>query len=427
MVRQVRALLRDDDFKARHRTQAQYFTRRRALTFALVLLLILQKSVKGMQLVLNEFFGKLKRLPVSSSAFTQARSHLLHTAFIELNQKAVVDVCYGDGDYQRYGGFRLLGIDGSQVHLPDTPAIREAFGTVDHHPAGGAPQPYALASVVYDLLNRVALDAQLVEGASYEVDVAFQQLELLQADDLVVFDRNYPDYLLLAYLIQRQRHFVGRCRRSSFMAVRRMFDGSGPDSQVVTIRAPQRTRRRVRQLGLPEWMTVRLVRLILPTGDVEVLVTSLLDQAQFSSAELGQVYAWRWGQETFYGTLKTRLVLENFTGQSVEAVKQDFYATVFITGLETFFTQDAQTRLEQRSSHNRYPQQVNQNVSFNAIKNQVLDLFYRETDENVVLQQLTRLFLTKPTCVRSDRNVSRRKSRTRQLLHYHQRRKKVCF
>ncbi len=427
MVQQVRALLRDDDFKVRHRTQAKYFTRRRALTFGLVTLLILQKSVKGMQLVLNEFFGKLKRLPVSSSAFTQARSHLRHTAFIELNQKAVVDVCYGDGDYQRYRGFRLLGVDGSKVHLPDTPAIREVFGTIDHHPEGGRPQPYALASVVYDLLNRVALDARLVEGTAYEVDVALQQLELLQADDLLVFDRNYPDYVFLAHLIQRQRHFVGRCRRSSFTAVQRMFDGSGPASQIVTVRAPQRTRRHVRELGLPEWMTVRLVRLILPTGDVEVFITSLLDEERFSTAELGQVYGWRWGEETFYGTLKTRLVLENFTGQSVEAVKQDFYATVFITGLETFFTQDAQTRLEQRSSQNRYPQQVNQNVAFNAIKNQVLDLFYRETDDDAILQQLTRLFLTKPTCVRLDRNVPRQKSHTQQLLHYHRRRKKVCF
>jgi len=426
-VQQVRVLLRDDDFKVRHRTQAKYFTRRRALTFRLVTLLILQKSVKGMQLVLNEFFSKLKRRPVSSSAFTQARSHLRHTAFIELNQKAVVDVCYGDGDYRRYRGFRLLGIDGSKVHLPDTPAIREVFGTIDHHPESGRPLPYALASVMYDLLNRVALDARLEEGTAYEVDVALQQLDLSQADDLLVFDRNYTDYVFLAHLIQRQRHFIGRCRRSSFTAVQRMFDGSGPTSQIVTVRAPQRTRRHVCELGVPEWITIRLVRLTLPSGDVEVLVTSLLDEERFSIAELGQVYGWRWGEETFYGTLKTRLSLENFTGQSVEAVKQDFYATVFITGLETFFTQDAQTQLEQRSSHNRYPQQVNQNVAFNAIKNQVLDLFYRETDEETLLQQLTRLFLTKPTSVRLDRNVPRRKRRARQLLHYHRRCKKVCF
>jgi uncharacterized HAD superfamily protein len=284
-----------------------------------------------------------------------------------------------------------------------------------------------LASVVYDLLNRVALDAQLVEGKAYEVNLALQQLELLQADDLIVFDRNYPDYVLLAQLSQRQRHFIGRCRRSSFKVVRPMLDGYGPDSQVVSIRAPKRARRRVRELGLPEQITVRLVRLILPTGDFEVLITSLLDATQFPIAELGQVYHWRWGEETFYGVLKTRLELENFSGQTVEAIKQDFHAAVFITGLETFFIEAAQTELQRRSSHNRYPQQVNKNVSFNAIKNHVLDLFYRETDETVILKQLTDLFLQKPIMVRQGRTVPRRKSHSRKLLHYHRRRKKICF
>lgn len=420
-------MLLDEQFKARHRTDEKYFTRARALTFPLMMLLLLQKSVKGMQLVLNEFFNKLKRQPVSSSAFTQARSHISHTAFIELNQKAVVATFYGDGEYQRYKGFRLLAIDGSKIHLPDTPAIREAFGAVDHHPQGGQPQPFALASVVYDLLNRVALDAQLVEGNAYEVNVALEQLELLQADDLIVFDRNYPDYILLAQLSQRQRHFVGRCRRSSFKVVRSMFDGCGPDSQVVSIRAPKRARRRVRELELPEQITVRLVRFVLPTGEVEVLITSLLDATQFPIAELGKVYHWRWGEETFYGILKTRLELENFSGQTVEAVKQDFHAAIFITGLETFFIEAAQTQLRQSSSQNRYPQQVNKNVSFNAIKNHVLDLFYHDTDETVILDQLTYLFLQKPTLVRHGRVVPRRKSRVRKLLHYHRRRKKICF
>ena len=427
MIRQVRALLKDEQFKERHRTEEKCFTRTRVLTFPLMILLMLQKSAKGMQLVLNEFFSKLKRRPVSSSAFTQARRHVSHRAFIELNQKAVVATCYSDGEYQRYKGFRLLAIDGSKIHLPDTPAIREAFGTVDHHPRGGQPQPFALASVVYDLLNRVALDAQLVEGKAYEVNLALQQLELLQADDLIVFDRNYPDYVLLAQLSQRQRHFIGRCRRSSFKVVRPMLDGYGPDSQVVSNRAPKRARRRVRELGLPEQITVRLVRLILPTGDFEVLITSLLDATQFPIAELGQVYHWRWGEETFYGVLKTRLELENFSGQTVEAIKQDFHAAVFITGLETFFIEAAQTELQRRSSHNRYPQQVNKNVSFNAIKNHVLDLFYRETDETVILKQLTDLFLQKPIMVRQGRTVPRRKSHSRKLLHYHRRRKKICF
>ncbi|OAD20002.1 hypothetical protein THIOM_004321 [Candidatus Thiomargarita nelsonii] len=48
--------------------------------------------------------------------------HLKAFAFITLNQKAVVDVMYADGDFQCFWGFRLLAVDGSKTMLPNTPA-----------------------------------------------------------------------------------------------------------------------------------------------------------------------------------------------------------------------------------------------------------------------------------------------------------------
>jgi len=45
---------------------------------------------------------------VTKSAFTQARRHLKATAFVMLNQKAVIDVLYGDDNYEKAWGFRLL-------------------------------------------------------------------------------------------------------------------------------------------------------------------------------------------------------------------------------------------------------------------------------------------------------------------------------
>jgi len=72
-------------------------------------LLILQKSIKPLQLALNEFFKKLDNgTMVTKSAFTQARRHLKATAFVMLNQKAVIDVLYGDDNYEKAWGFRLL-------------------------------------------------------------------------------------------------------------------------------------------------------------------------------------------------------------------------------------------------------------------------------------------------------------------------------
>ncbi|OAD21302.1 hypothetical protein THIOM_002933, partial [Candidatus Thiomargarita nelsonii] len=47
-----------------------------------------------------------------------------------LNQKAVLDVLYGDDNYEKAWGFRLLVIDGSKIHLPNTPEIIQEFGTI---------------------------------------------------------------------------------------------------------------------------------------------------------------------------------------------------------------------------------------------------------------------------------------------------------
>ena len=121
----IKALLGDPSFKNRHRSKPQAFSRLRKLTFPVMILLILQKSLKSLQLRLNEFFSKLPGLQrvVSASAFTQARRALSPTAFVELNQKAIVEVVYATPHYRRWGDFRLLAIDGSKIRLPDTAAV----------------------------------------------------------------------------------------------------------------------------------------------------------------------------------------------------------------------------------------------------------------------------------------------------------------
>ena len=103
LINKSRDIIRDEEFKDRHRTESQFFTRTRKLVFELVVLMILQKSVKSIQNLLNEFFQKLGNgILVTNSAFTQRRAQLSYTAFVELNKIAVVEVFYGDGQYRTF-------------------------------------------------------------------------------------------------------------------------------------------------------------------------------------------------------------------------------------------------------------------------------------------------------------------------------------
>jgi len=386
--------------------------------------------MKSLQNVVNEAMTWLMQSPVTASAYSQARYKLKHTAFIELNQTAVVETMYSDGDYRKFWGFRMLAVDGSKLALPDNDAICKEFGTIPWTSGKKAEiqgeRPYALASVLYDVLNRIALDARLDKAKAYEIDLAVEHLAATQAGDLLVMDRNYPSYRMLAELSRHGRDFAVRCSAASFAEARQMLKGEGSDSQRVTLTPCAGQMPRIRKLGLPMSLDVRLVRVRLSTGEYEVLVTSLLDDYLYPTEGFLELYHLRWGIESFYGLLKTRLELENFTGIGVEAVRQDFHATVYLSGLESLLTDTAQAMLDAKAT--QYPQTVNRAVSFNAVKNLALDLLLGgrcETD--LLLEQLTALFLTNPCLKRGHRNPPRKNSSTRVLLNFHKRQKKHCF
>lgn len=378
--------------------------------------------------MVNELVILLGLESVSGAAFSQARAHIRHTAFIELNEKAVVEVMYRDGQYLRDRQFRVLAIDGSKIRLPETPEINEVFGQITYtngrNDESKGRHTYAQGSVLYDVLNHIAIDARLGQATDYEVDLAIQHLEKTQEGDLIIADRGYASYFFLAQLHRAGRDFVVRCSSGSFSAAQAMFSGRGPASQQVTLVAPH-TQKELKSSGLPKRLKVRFVRILLDTGEYEVLVTSLLDEVHYPTADFKEIYRLRWGVENFYGVIKTRLQLENFTGKTVESIRQDFHATIYITGLESILTNDAEEQLSQRNTRHEY--HVNKVVSFNVIKNEVIDLLDRESDVDVLLKKLTRLFLKNPSCLRKNRKVPRRKSSDRKLLNHHKRLKKICF
>lgn len=389
----------------------------------------MRKSVKPLQNVINEAMSWLKFSPVTASAYSQARYKLKHTAFIELNKTAIVDSIYCDDDYFKFWGFRVLAVDGSKVVLPNTEDVREEFGTIKYSSGKKAKvegeHAYALASVLYDVLNRIAIDARLGKAKAYEVDLAVEHLAHTQAGDLLTMDRNYPSYRMLAELVHHQRDFVIRCSAASFAVARKMLKGEGEDSQVVTLKPCAEQKPLMQKLGLPMSLKVRFVRVRLSTGEYEVLVTSLYDENLYSTTGFLELYHLRWEIETFYGLLKTRLELENFTGTQAEAVRQDFHATVYLTGLESVLTDAAQAQLDAKNT--RFPHKVNRSVSFNAIKFHALDLLFGDTEIEILEEKLTTLFLMNPTVVRVHRNPPRKNSSDRQLLNFHKRLKKHCF
>jgi hypothetical protein len=435
----LRQQLIQPELCARHRRRPQDFSRECVLTFSVLMLFLLQKSLKSLQSRLHEFFwqwaGAAPVPGATPGALTHARAKLLPGAFVELNQRAVLATVYGPehGAWaRRWRGHRLLGIDSSVLRLPDSAALREHFGVVSCRNQHGNNESYpeARGSVLYDLLNEVTLDARLAPSRRAETEMAREHLPHLQPGDVIVTDRGYRGWGWFAAVVQSGGHFVCRCPRGSFAAAQKLFARNEAGVSVITtLLAPKPTRAGARTQGWPLDLRVRFVTVRLCTGELEVLATSLLDETAYPAEALGEVYGWRWGQETYYARLKGRLDLEHASGQSVAAVEQDFHALILLSNIESVVIGPAQARLaaDAVASGRKQPAQVNRAVSLHALKSRLIELLASEVPLEQVLAELTGWFVHNPVSVRRGRKVPRRKFSPARSYHYQRRVRKIVF
>jgi len=434
-IANTQALIGERAFCQRHRANGKAFTRHRKLTFRNTIVFLLQKTVRSIQSHLHLFFEALGPWTevVTPSAWSQARLKLRHTAFVELNEEAVVKVIYdqpGSFEVRRWRGHRLVAVDSSLVRLPNEERLGEEFGWVQcrnkHGVYGRYPQ--ARLSVLTDVLNRIAIETFFVPWAQNEIGLAMAHVRTLGPDDVALLDRGFAGYELLACFVVAQRQLVCRCPRMSFKAVNQLFKENQEGRSIqVTLRPDPHQARALRKEGVPQEITIRLVTVRLKTGELEVLATNLLDEQRYPTESFAKLYQHRWGIETYYGLLKGRLDLENFTGLSPEALRQDVYSTVFLSNLESIMTRPANERLQERSRDLKNRQQVNHAVCFHALKSQLIALLLSREPMSQVIEKLEQLFLDNPTAVRPQRQVPRRKHSDCRSYQYQRNVRKAVF
>ena len=437
LLEKLRLQLQEPDFLRQHRRQNKAFTRKRVLTFSVVVLFVLQKTVKSLQLHLNEFLGQASDADwamVGPGALTRARAKLSHSAYMALNAQILLPTVYGPPEASRlrlWQGHRVLGVDSSLIRLPATQELFTRFGRVECANKSGKSSvayPPARISVLYDVLNHIGWDARLEPHTVGETDLAHQHLYHVRQDDLLLCDRGYAGLYWFILMRAMKVDFVVRCSQGSFGTVQDLFKRQEAGVSVeVVLKASSELKPQLRQAGLPLELRVRFVTVRLSTGELEVLATSLLDLKRYPTQEFAQVYHWRWGIETYYGRLKSRLDLEHWSGQTEEAIRQDFHATVFLSNLESVLSRRAEQELAQQTAHRSNPAQLNRVVCLHTIKNNIIDLLVSRRPVEKVLIQLQRLFKGNPVTLRPERKVPRRETPPGQAYQYQRNIKKVVF
>jgi hypothetical protein len=81
---------------------------------------------------------------------------------------------------------------------------------------------------------------------------------------------------------------------------------------------------------------LRLVKIDLPKGKTEILITNL-PKTEFSRLDIGELYNYRWRIETAFLDLKYAVHVEEFMSKKENSIKQEFYASLIQANFAMLF------------------------------------------------------------------------------------------
>ena len=360
-------------FMKNNRTSDKDFIRKRKLPFVSLIGFMLSGIKRSIQKELTDFIQEhTSHKNMTKSAFCQQRIKLKPEAFVELNG-VLTDDFYTDNEFATHYGMRLLCIDGSTLELPSSEEIIQTFGVNNEDNM----IPMSRISTLYDPLNSIIIDGKIEANVCDEYSLAVMMLGDIKENDLVVLDRGYGARWLFYLLQQKKAHYIVRVQRNFGHDADSFWDTNETERIIEVQELPLKSRIKLKKLGLDfKPFKFRLVKIILENGETEVLATSLLDSEKFDSIFLKETYGLRWGIEVNYDHLKNHIELGNFTGYSVQVIKQDFFANILLANIQALLVRDAQEELTKKNEDKKlkYEYKINKNLSLGFLKERVVDI-----------------------------------------------------
>lgn len=378
--------LKDEEYGSRSEVGREgVLKRRRTLTNNCLIILIMQMR-SSVQRDLDSFFKVLMTedfniRKVTKGAFTKARAKLNPWGFKRLNEVAI-NTFYNEAPFHKWHNKRILAVDGTRLMLPNHSSIIEEFGQQKFGPKADSKRSMALGSVLYDCLNSLCLDADLTSYDGSERDLLLPHLDHIKKDDILLLDRGYPCFWLFFLLKAKNIDFCVRLKGNWWLAVKE-FNQSSDMEKIVEFSLPKKDRIKLSEYpdSYNTKIKCRLVKVILETGETEILCTSLNESDGFKTVDFKELYGYRWKEEEAYKLLKSRIEVERFSGKTALSVKQDFHAKILLMTLTAAYAHpiEEKVRAEFMACEKRkYSQKINRTNALAMMRDNLITLFLKE-------------------------------------------------
>jgi hypothetical protein len=322
----------------------------------LIFRLVCSKNTQSYGTTIDDLWDNCRKLnlalpqknSIAPSSFCAARQKLDESVFKCANQKILAAYAPDDSNY-RWLGHRLFAVDGSKINLP-----RELLACGYSTPTTNAHYPQGLLSCLYQLRSQLPFDFDLTSHAN-ERRCAMRHLQVLETDDVIVYDRGYFSYVLLHQHVHTGIHAIFRLEENSYNEIKTFFASPETGTQITLLPSPQR-QAEIRS-EFPDLPIVPLKLRLLKYKIADTLFclgTTLLD-ARYPLQEFMDVYHGRWSIEELYKVSQRIFIIEDFHGKTERGVKQEIFAHFVLITINRLFANRADIELNAGSASTFQP------------------------------------------------------------------------
>ena len=230
--------------------------------------------------------------------------------------------------------------DGTTVSMPDTPENQEVYPQQ-------AAQQEGLGFPVARMVVLMSLATAMVCGMAIgpysgketgELALMRQLVDQLDPHDILLTDRYFCSYFMIAMLLQRNIEFVARlhhARKEDAYRIKRL----GKRSHLVQWTRPQKPNWMDKETynQMPESITLRQIEVKVkePGFRVEslVVVTTLLDTDEYSNDDIAQLFRKRWLVELDIRAIKCTLGMDVLRCKTPEMVRKEIWTCLLAYNL----------------------------------------------------------------------------------------------
>ena len=267
----------------------------------------------------------------------------------------------------------------------------------------------AQALICFDVLSNYVLASMIDKMETGEKSLLRLLLPSVEATNAIfILDRGFGNFSICKMFDNLQHRYCIRLSTQICSFARQAMLSA--ESDFVTEWKPSEMERsNCKRHGQDvKALLVRVSKIILDTGETELLVSNIFDANTIDEPAMKQLYFMRWGVEESIKKLKPKMKLEHFGCRKMEGVYQEFYAHIFMLNIVAMLGNEAQQDIDIKVKDRKHAYKYNWQNAYLHVREKIIALVNNKNLYRIINDLLKTIALSVVAVIR-DRAFSREK------------------